>query len=103
METPEYRWFSRQLGKWLGKEKARRNTLVNRLTLHPLDSDKLSQNVNSDEAAVLGAAFYGASISHQFKAKVELKLQELTPYTIDWVVNGKGGWRAWRTRTTHTS
>lgn len=31
--------------------------------------DKIAQNVNSDEAAVLGAAFYGATQSRQFKTK----------------------------------
>ncbi|CAG8781407.1 18920_t:CDS:2, partial [Acaulospora morrowiae] len=29
--------------------------------------DKIAQNVNGDEAAVLGAAFRGAALSHQFK------------------------------------
>lgn len=31
--------------------------------------EKIAQNVNSDEAAVLGAAFYGAALSRQFKMK----------------------------------
>lgn len=31
--------------------------------------DKIAQNVNTDEAAVLGAAYYGASLSRQFKMK----------------------------------
>jgi hypothetical protein len=37
-----------------------------------------------------GAAFYGASTSRQFKAKVDLKLQEITPYSISYSVDGKG-------------
>ena len=32
-------------------------------------SDKIAQNVNTDEAAVLGAAYYGAGLSRQFKMK----------------------------------
>ena len=31
--------------------------------------DRIAQNVNTDEAAVLGAAFYGAGLSRQFKMK----------------------------------
>ena len=33
------------------------------------DADKIAQNVNTDEAAVLGAAFYGAALSKVFKMK----------------------------------
>ncbi|BEJ14686.1 hypothetical protein CspHIS471_0404530 [Cutaneotrichosporon sp. HIS471] len=42
-----------------------------RAELHEvLGSDELiAQNVNADESAVLGAAFYGASLSRQFKMK----------------------------------
>lgn len=32
-------------------------------------ADKIAQNVNTDEAAVLGAAYYGAGLSRQFKMK----------------------------------
>jgi len=32
-------------------------------------SEKLAQNVNTDEAAVLGAAYWGAALSRQFKMK----------------------------------
>lgn len=31
--------------------------------------DKIAQNVNTDEAAVLGAAYYGAALSKQFRIK----------------------------------
>ncbi|KAK8869653.1 hypothetical protein IAR55_000221 [Kwoniella newhampshirensis] len=31
--------------------------------------DRIAQNVNTDEAAVLGAAYYGAALSRQFKMK----------------------------------
>ncbi|KAF8515704.1 Hsp70 protein-domain-containing protein [Hysterangium stoloniferum] len=42
---------------------------------------KIAQNVNTDEAAVLGAAFYGASISSQFKTK-NIKVVDITPYDV---------------------
>lgn len=38
-------------------------------------SDKIATNVNADEAAVLGTAFYGASLSRQFKTK-PIKVQD---------------------------
>ncbi len=53
-------------------------------------SDKIAQNVNTDEAAVLGAAYYGASTSRQFRAKVDLKLQEVTGYEISYSIDGAG-------------
>lgn len=43
---------------------------------------RIAQNVNTDEAAVLGAAYYGASLSRQFKIKnlevTEPALEEFT-------------------------
>ena len=33
------------------------------------DDERIAQNVNTDEAAVLGAAYYGAGLSRQFKMK----------------------------------
>ncbi|KAF8594971.1 actin-like ATPase domain-containing protein [Ceratobasidium sp. AG-I] len=39
-------------------------------------SDKIATNVNADEAAVLGTAFYGASLSRQFKTK-PVKVQDI--------------------------
>ena len=68
--------------------------------------DKIAQNVNGDEAAVLGiqiiyiyiycifvlficilsnfigAGFKGAELSHQFKVK-EIKIKDITPYPIE--------------------
>lgn len=41
--------------------------------------DKVAQSVNGDEAAVLGAAFYGASISRQFKMK-SIEIDEHSSY-----------------------
>ncbi|RXK35481.1 hypothetical protein M231_07259 [Tremella mesenterica] len=44
--------------------------------------EKVAQNVNADEAAVLGAAYYGAALSRQFKMKtlevVERPVGEIT-------------------------
>jgi len=42
-----------------------------------VSEEKIAQNVNSDEAAVLGAAFYGATQSRQFKTK-EYRVVDLT-------------------------
>ena len=42
--------------------------------LEPADQDKVAQNVNTDEAAVLGAAYYGAALIKVFKMKkIEVK------------------------------
>lgn len=38
---------------------------------------KMAQNVNSDEGAVLGAAFYGATQSRQFKTK-EYRVKDIS-------------------------
>ncbi|WVW83006.1 hypothetical protein I302_105022 [Kwoniella bestiolae CBS 10118] len=43
--------------------------------------DKIAQNVNTDEAAVLGAAYYGAALSRQFKMK-NLNVTERSYYDI---------------------
>lgn len=44
--------------------------------------DKIAQNVNADEAAVLGAAYYGAALSRTFKMKnievIERSVRETT-------------------------
>ena len=42
---------------------------------------KAAFNVNADEAAVLGAAFYGASLSRQFRTK-EIKVEDLLAHDI---------------------
>ncbi|RIA89435.1 Hsp70 protein [Glomus cerebriforme] len=47
-----------------------------------IGEDKIAQNVNGDEAAVLGAAFRGAGLSRQFKVK-EIKVKDITPYSIE--------------------
>jgi hypothetical protein len=48
---------------------------------HHSGSAKIAQNVNADEAAVLGAAFYGASLSRQFRTKT-IKLQDVAAHDI---------------------
>ncbi|KAL5498189.1 LHS1 [Sanghuangporus vaninii] len=42
---------------------------------------KIATSVNADEAAVLGAALYGASISPQFRTK-DIKVTDIVPYDI---------------------
>ncbi|KAJ9094363.1 hypothetical protein QFC19_007971 [Naganishia cerealis] len=44
--------------------------------------EKVAQNVNTDEAAVMGAAFYGASQGRAFQSKLKMKLLEKSPYEI---------------------
>lgn len=43
--------------------------------------NKIAQNVNADEAAVLGAALHGASLSKQFKTK-DIRVADMNPYDI---------------------
>ncbi|KAM0747743.1 actin-like ATPase domain-containing protein [Meredithblackwellia eburnea MCA 4105] len=44
--------------------------------------DKIAKNVNADEAAVMGAALFGAGLSPGFRTK-EIRVQDITPYAID--------------------
>ncbi|ORY24982.1 heat shock protein 70 family [Naematelia encephala] len=45
--------------------------------------EKIAQNVNADEAAVLGAAYYGAALSRQFKMKsIEVIERTVYPFTV---------------------
>lgn len=43
--------------------------------------NKIAQNVNADEAAVLGAALHGAALSRQFKTK-DIRIADIGPYDI---------------------
>ncbi|GAA6060896.1 hypothetical protein JCM10212_000179 [Sporobolomyces blumeae] len=43
---------------------------------------KIAKNVNADEAAVLGAALYGAGITRGFRTK-DIRVQDIYPYPID--------------------
>jgi hypoxia up-regulated 1 len=45
-------------------------------------TDKISKNLNADEAAVMGAALYGAGLSRQYRTK-DIRLAGLNPYAID--------------------
>ncbi|KAA1133378.1 lumenal Hsp70 protein [Puccinia graminis f. sp. tritici] len=43
--------------------------------------DRIAVNVNADEAAVMGAALYGAGISRQFKTK-DVRIHNVSPHAI---------------------
>ncbi|CCA66452.1 related to glucose regulated stress protein, HSP70-like [Serendipita indica DSM 11827] len=56
--------------------------------------NKIAHNVNADEAAVLGAAFYGASLSKQFKTKdirVEDRALNYLDVMVSYVAESKTG------------
>ncbi|KAI9500217.1 Hsp70 protein-domain-containing protein [Coemansia spiralis] len=44
-------------------------------------SDKLSRNVNAEEACVLGAVFKGATLSSQFRVR-DMRLRDAMPYAV---------------------
>ncbi|KAL7419623.1 lumenal Hsp70 protein [Cryptotrichosporon argae] len=52
-----------------------------RAALGDAADSRIAQNVNTDEAAVLGAAFYGAGLSRQFKMK-SLEVHERSVYPV---------------------
>ncbi|CEG73106.1 hypothetical protein RMATCC62417_08549 [Rhizopus microsporus] len=56
-------------------------------------SQKIAKNVNGDEAAVLGAAFRGATLSNQFRLNKQINIKDIIVYPIDIVYtpekNGK--------------
>ncbi|GJN93779.1 hypothetical protein Rhopal_006837-T1 [Rhodotorula paludigena] len=56
--------------------------LVQRAVAHAVGEDKIAKNVNADEAAVLGAALYGAGVTRGFRTK-DIRVQDLTPFGID--------------------
>lgn len=62
--------------------------MVQRAIKSSVPSEKIAQNVNADEAAVLGAAFYGASIGRQFQSKVKINLTEGIAYDIGFSEDG---------------
>ncbi|EPS41296.1 hypothetical protein H072_4865 [Dactylellina haptotyla CBS 200.50] len=49
--------------------------------LTDLAGDKISKNVNGDEAAVMGATFRGASLSKLFRVK-DIRVQDVSSYTV---------------------
>ncbi|KAF8269636.1 actin-like ATPase domain-containing protein [Lactarius quietus] len=60
---------------------ASRIPMVRAALVAAVGEDKLAMNVNSDEAAVLGAALHGASLSRQFRTK-NIKLSDIAPYDV---------------------
>ncbi|KAG0170074.1 hypothetical protein DFQ28_002523 [Apophysomyces sp. BC1034] len=44
---------------------------------------KIAKNVNGDEAAVLGAAFRGASLSNQFRLTKQIKIKDVTIFPVE--------------------
>jgi hypoxia up-regulated 1 len=46
-------------------------------------SQKIAKNVNADEAAVLGAAFHGASLSKQFRLTKQISIKDVTLFPIE--------------------
>ena len=56
--------------------------MVEAVVASVVGSDKIAKNVNADEAAVLGAALYGAGITRGFRTK-DIRVQDLIPVGID--------------------
>lgn len=52
--------------------------------------EMIAQNVNTDEAAVLGAAFFGASTGRQVQTRVKMNVTEIATYEISAAVDGGG-------------
>lgn len=63
-----------------------------------MSSDKISFNVNADEAAVLGAALHGAGLSRQFKTK-NIKVQDTIVYDVQATYFAAGTTETSRPRT----
>jgi hypoxia up-regulated 1 len=66
--------------------------------------EKIAVNVNADEAAVLGAALHGASLSHQFRTK-DIKITDLLPYDVQvaYPAESKGNIGGARPREIHST
>ncbi|BGP35161.1 lumenal Hsp70 protein [Rhodotorula toruloides] len=56
--------------------------LVQKAVADKVGEDKIAKNVNADEAAVLGAALYGAGITRGFRTK-DMRLRDVVPFGID--------------------
>ncbi|KAG2214044.1 hypothetical protein INT46_004959 [Mucor plumbeus] len=46
-------------------------------------AQKIAKNVNADEAAVLGAAFRGASLSNQFRLSKQISIKDVTLFPVE--------------------
>lgn len=55
------------------------------------DSQKIAKNVNGDEAAVLGAAFRGATLSNQFRLTKQIKIKDITVFPVDVAYTAEDG------------
>ncbi|KAH9062604.1 Hsp70 protein-domain-containing protein [Lactarius deliciosus] len=60
---------------------ATRIPMVRAALVAAVGEEKIAMNVNSDEAAVLGAALHGASLSRQFRTK-NIKISDIAPYDV---------------------
>ncbi|KAG6857031.1 hypothetical protein H0H87_010704 [Tephrocybe sp. NHM501043] len=59
-----------------------RTPMVQNAVKAAVGADKIALNVNADEAPVLGAAFYGASLSRQFKTK-NIKVSDISLHDVE--------------------
>lgn len=62
---------------------------------------KIAHNVNTDEAAVLGAALYGAGLSKQFKTK-DIRIGDISPYDVQVSYQAESKNEASKPRTINT-
>ncbi|KAH9921141.1 Hsp70 protein-domain-containing protein [Fomitopsis serialis] len=60
---------------------ASRTPMIQSAVKAAVGENKIALNVNADEAAVLGAALHGASLSKQFKTK-DIRVTDMNPYDI---------------------
>ncbi|TFY61102.1 hypothetical protein EVJ58_g4721 [Rhodofomes roseus] len=60
---------------------ASRTPMIQAAVKAAVGESKIALNVNADEAAVLGAALHGASLSKQFKTK-DIRVTDINPYDI---------------------
>ncbi|KIY68804.1 actin-like ATPase domain-containing protein [Cylindrobasidium torrendii FP15055 ss-10] len=60
---------------------ATRTPMIQTAVKKAVGENKISLNVNADEAAVLGAALYGASLSRQFRTK-DIKLTDINTHDM---------------------
>ncbi|KAI6117497.1 heat shock protein 70 family [Pisolithus croceorrhizus] len=58
-----------------------RTPMVQAAVKAAVGEDRIAQNVNADESAVLGAALYGASLSRQFKTK-DIRITDVLPHEV---------------------
>ncbi|KAI6118149.1 heat shock protein 70 family [Pisolithus sp. B1] len=58
-----------------------RTPMVQAAVKAAVGEDRIAQNVNADESAVLGAALYGASLSRQFKTK-DIRITDILPHEV---------------------